>query len=314
MFVTVGNHRELALSAIKEIQACDGGSTIVTTDAESFTCPHPAEMVRTALKLYAGFLSGREETHIPLPSILSPNALPEPQSLSGVCLDLTKEQIEITEVSAPVDAEGNIQIDATQARVLRTLSYNRDSERAAARKQAEEDALKKPQIGQTIPGKGVYLGVWKPKDRSGNSLGKTFAVYAAPEDLTDESGKKLVATFKDTAKRITALRNWHGHDGGDFANDAALYQGLTDGSAIGKWFIPTRDLLVGTDVGGNKVQANNLYASKDKGDFKGTFSRSSLALKEWYWSCTKGAADGSMVWNVRVWNGFTVCDSRDQHR
>jgi hypothetical protein len=156
-----------------------------------------------------------------------------------------------------------------------------------------------PQIGQTIEGKGVYMGIWQPKDRNGKSLGKTFAVYAAPEDLTSESGAKLVATFQDHAKRMTALKGWHGHDGGDFANDAALYKALVDGSAIGKWFIPTRDLLVGTDVDGNKVQADNLYANKDKGDLKGTFTTSGDFLDHWYWSCTEPRDIQSYVWLAR---------------
>jgi hypothetical protein len=75
---------------------------------------------------------------------------------------------------------------------------------------------------------------------------KAFNVFAAPEDLTDESGKKLVATFKDTAQA---------HDGiAELARPRwrrlrrtirRLYWGLSDGSAIGKWFIPTRDLLIG---------------------------------------------------------------------
>jgi hypothetical protein len=151
------------------------------------------------------------------------------------------------------------------------------------------------------------MGVWKPKDRGGKSLGKAFNVFAAPEDLTDESGKKLVATFKDTAQRMTALRNWHGHDGGDFADDTALYWGLSDGSAIGKWFIPTRDLLIGTDVDGNKVQAENLYAGKDKGAFNGTFTTSGDGggrdCPVWYWSCTEPRASRSYVWGARFSDG-----------
>src|SRR5580658_1782334 len=99
-------------------------------------------------------------------------------------------------------------------------------------------------IGEKIEGKGIYIGQWQPKDRTGKSLGKTFALYAAPEDLTDETGKKLTATFRDTANRMTTLKNWHGHDGGDFTNDATIIQGLAHGSAVGKWFIPTKELLV----------------------------------------------------------------------
>ena len=220
-------------------------------------------MVRKALKLYAGFLSGREKTAIPFPTFPRSNDLRELQGISGLCLDLTGEKITITKQTAPADAEGDVRLDTTHTRILRTLSYDKD----AALKQAQLEAPKTPQIGQSA-GKGVYIGVWAPRDRDGRSLGKTFAVYAAPEDLTDASGKRLVATFKDAARELASKRNWHGADGGDFASDTTLYKGLADGSAIGKWFLPTRDLLVGTDIDGKKVQDDNLYAHKDRGDLR----------------------------------------------
>jgi hypothetical protein len=178
------------------------------------------------------------------------------------------------------------------------------------------DTVKLPQIGQAIEGKGVYIGQWQPKDRKGKSLGKTFAVYAAPEDLTDESGRKLVATFQDTAKRMTALRNWHGHDGGDFANDTALYRGLADGSAIGKWFIPTRDLLTGTDLDGNKVQNDNLVAHKDKlGEI--TTSREncgSYDYPNYYWTLSELRGDSGYVWCARLADGGVGWNSKVFHR
>ena len=46
------------------------------------------------------------------------------------------------------------------------------------------------EIGQMVEGKGVYVGEWKPKDRDGRDLGKGFDVYAAPEDVVDNRGKK----------------------------------------------------------------------------------------------------------------------------
>ncbi len=178
---------------------------------------------------------------------------------------------------------------------------------------AQTETLKVPQIGQTIAGKGVYIGQWQPKDRRGRSLGKTFAVYAAPEDLTDASGQKLVATFQDSAKRMTGLRNWHGHDGAGVANDTQLYRGLADGSAIGKWFIPTRDLLVGTDLDGNKVQNDNLVAHKDKlGEI--TTSREgcgSYDYPNYYWSLS-GHRDSSYgVWCARLADGVGAWDFKD---
>jgi hypothetical protein len=168
--------------------------------------------------------------------------------------------------------------------------------------------LQTPQIGQTIPGKGIFAGVWTPKDRDGKSLGNAFNVYAAPEDLTDRSGRKALLTFNDAAKRITALRTWHGHDGGDFANDAAIIQGLADGSAIGKWFIPTRELLT-----------DNLYANQGKGDLKGTFVTNGQGGNRgeypvWYWSCTEHRANKSSVWHTRFSDGDVVWSNRDINR
>jgi hypothetical protein len=162
-----------------------------------------------------------------------------------------------------------------------------------------------PQVGQTAEGKGIYMGVYAPKYRNGKSLGKTFAVYAAPEDLTSESGAKLVATFKDTTKRLTGLKNWHGHDGGDFANDAAIIQGLADGSAVGKWLIPTREILAGTDRNDAKVQDDNLIAHKDKlGAI--TTSRKGCGDYEYpnyYVSSTEHRDYSDLVWCARPADG-----------
>jgi hypothetical protein len=304
MFVRVLNRsssqpRELTLASIKAVEADAVGAAILTQDGAGFYAPHPAEIVRKALTLYTALLGGREEAQVPLPSFSPLSNLPQPQGLAALHLDLTKERIEIVEEIAPVDADGNITLDAGQATV-RTLSYSK----TAAQQQAAE-APKNPQIGQTVEGKGIYMGVWEPKDREGKSLGKTFAVYAAPVDLTDASGRKLVATFKDTAKRMTALRNWHGHDGGDFANDAALYRGLADGTGIGKWFIPTRDLLTGTDLDGNKVQNDNLVAHKDKlGEI--TTSREGCGYYDYpnyYWTLSEPRDNSYYVWCARLADG-----------
>jgi len=288
MFVKVlgsySDTAEVGLPSIAEVHPYGDKTKILTQNDREYWSAHPVDVVRKALTLFAGLLSGREEMQIPFP--LS-NPVPEPQSLNGWCLDLTKNQIELTEESAPIDAKGNIQLNAMQTHV-RILSYDQKP----GSNKSEQDAPKIPQLGQMILGKGIFAGVWTPKDRDGKSLGKAFNVYAAPEDLTDESGKKALLTFKDTAKRITALRNWHGHDGGNFPNDTALYEGLRNGSAVGKWFIPTRDLLT-----------DNLYANKDTGDLKGTFATNGSGLDVWYWSCTEHRDHTSFVWNTRFSDG-----------
>jgi len=159
-------------------------------------------------------------------------------------------------------------------------------------------AIVQAQIGELIPGKGIFVGVWKPKDRDGASLGNAFNVYAAPEDL--RSGRKAPLNFKDTAKRVTALKNWHGHDGGAFANNTALYKALADGSAIGKWFIPTRDLLM-----------DNLYENKDK---IGGFQTSGSGHDIWYWSCTELRDYQSVVWSTRFSDSCGDWTNKDTFR
>jgi hypothetical protein len=289
----------VTLASIKGVEADAAGTAILTQDGAGFYAPHPPCMVRKALTIYAGMLSGREEAQVPLLSLSPLSNLPQPQGLAALHLDLTKERIEIVEEIAPDDPDGNINLDATQDNV-RTLSYAK----TAAQQQAVE-SLKNQQIGQTIDGKGIYMGVWEPKDRAGNSLNRKFAVYAAPEDLTDASGEKALLTFKDTAKRLTSLRNWHGADGGSFANDAALYTALKDGSAIGKWFIPTRDLLTGTDLDGNKVQNDYLVAHKDKlGEI--TTSREgcgSYDYPNYYWTLSEHRDTSDGVWCARLADG-----------
>jgi hypothetical protein len=198
---------------------------------------------------------------------------------------------------------------------LEQESKSLEEQAAQKRQQAAEIRVQLAKLSARA-GKGVYIGQWQPKDRNGKSLGKTCAVYAAPEDLTDKSGRKLVATFKDTAKRMTALRNWHGHDGGDFANDTALYRGLADGSAFGKWFIPTRDLLTGTDLNGNKVQNDNLVAHKDKlGEI--TTAREGCGSYEYpnyYWSLSEHRDVSHGVWCARLADGVGDWDGIDTNR
>src|ERR1700685_2012957 len=89
---------DVVLPAIGEVSSFYGTTKILTLFGKEYSSKHPAEEVRKALTLFAQLLSGREEMQIPFP--LS-NVVPGPQSITGLCLDLTKEKIEITEESAP---------------------------------------------------------------------------------------------------------------------------------------------------------------------------------------------------------------------
>jgi hypothetical protein len=178
----------------------------------------------------------------------------------------------------------------------------------------EAHNLSPSQIGQIIAGEGIYLGQWQPKDRSGNSLGKTYDVFAAPEDLKDPDGSNLLLTYKAAVREVASRRNWHGHNGRLFENDTALHRALKDDTYNGEWFIPTRDLLIGTDVDGRKVQADNLYRHKDTGALKDTFTTSGSGDASWFWSSTELRDYPSGVWSVRFTDGNDLWSFKDNYR
>lgn len=178
-------------------------------------------------------------------------------------------------------------------------------------------AWRKVQPGQLIPGKGIFVGVWSPKDRNGNSLNKTFNLFAAPHDLgLDENGQgtKQILRYNDAVKCVSGIRNLMGHHGADYKNDTKLYVALKDGSYKGEWFIPTLDMIVGTDIDNKKIQADTLFAHKDKDAFKNTFTlaRSSDGAY-WYWSCSERRERPSAVHVVRLSDGYEIWIRKDNN-
>ena len=164
----------------------------------------------------------------------------------------------------------------------------------------------KLEIGQMVEGKGVYIGEWQPKDRDDQSLGKTFDLYAAPQDVVDEQRNKILLTFNDAATHVAGLQNWHGHNGVDLRNDIAVYDAIREGrlEELEKWFIPTREIV-----------KENLYKNKDKGDLKGKFTdkRGSVSA-HWYWSCTEPPGDSSYVYNVNFTDGDDDWDGKGLYK
>lgn len=192
-------------------------------------------------------------------------------------------------------------IKKTKPLAIRTLKEREndlDRLKEELRRQAEE---------------GVFIGRWRPKDRNGNSLGKIFNIFAAPQDLTDTSGRKLILKFDDAVKGVAELKNWHGHDGGNFANDTAVYNAIKEGGYKGEWFIPTRDLLsgcnllMGHDLDRDDLKKDSLYKHRDRGVLKGTFSAEApddLDYPDMYWSCTEHCESQFNVWTVRFSSGY----------
>lgn len=184
-------------------------------------------------------------------------------------------------------------------------------ERAAARTAA---IIAQAKPGELVEGEGIFLCKWEPKDRDGVSLGKVFNVFAAPTDLTDETGKRVFLSYNDTVKAIALLKNWHGHNGVNFENDTALYEALKSGAYKGRWFIPTHEVLKGSDINGNRAQENNLYDCKDKGKLAGTFTTvtsSGFIYLLWYWSSTERRGAPSHVCSVRFSDGYSSWSDKD---
>ncbi len=175
-----------------------------------------------------------------------------------------------------------------------------------------EEDLKNAQPGQTIGKKGIYVGTWAPKDKSGKSLGKTFNIFAAPQDLTDRAGNRVLLTFNEAVKSLSGLKDWHGHDGGNFENDTALYNALKSGSYKGEWFIPTRDILGETRTIKKKDQPNTLYQYKDTGDLKDTLvTTDDSDDAPWHWSCTEDPDDKHCVRNTCFSDGRSEWTHKD---
>jgi len=171
-----------------------------------------------------------------------------------------------------------------------------------------------PDIGQLVEGKGVYVGIWAPEDRDGTSLGEIFDLYAAPEDVQNNKGKRLLLTFNEAVDHVAALQDYYGHDGfnhdgSGLTEDEVLYEALKTGSYKGEWFIPPKDAL-----------KNNLYENHHIGALKGTLMPSKSRtinilirnyLSCWYWSCTGHGS--SSVWIQSFTSGDVSRDPKDTY-
>ncbi|HBR69391.1 MAG TPA: hypothetical protein DEA55_08465 [Rhodospirillaceae bacterium] len=168
-----------------------------------------------------------------------------------------------------------------------------------------------PDVGKLIQGKGINLGTWEPKGKDGRTLGKIFDLYAAPEDIRNNSGPVLM-NLNNAVKHVADLKNYHGHDGGNFANDNAILEAaINDPKALAKWFIPTKEILHGKTSGGDKIQTKNLYDYRNIGDFKNTFiAKNGSRPAGWYCSLTEIPDYPSLYYSVPFVYGSDACMER----
>ncbi len=157
------------------------------------------------------------------------------------------------------------------------------------------------QIGQTVDDKGVFIGTWEPRDKKGKSLGKIFNVYAAPEDMTNDDDEKLMLTFNDAAKHVAAMKDWHSHDGGDYASEDALLKALKKDTYKGEWFIPPLEIMATRDPAGEFNKLGMLTVARNVGALADTFEKlDGVPTSQMYWTSTETPTDPDYVQYVDV--------------
>lgn len=145
-----------------------------------------------------------------------------------------------------------------------------------------------PEAGETVPGKGVYIGRWNMAGEGENPV--EFDFFAAPEDTVDRDGQRLLTDFNDASRHVGRLGVWHGYKGADYESETALSRSMRTGRYNGEWVIPPWWLL------------KHLEKNKDKGDFKDTFLQTGgYACR--YLSCTQKENVSDKIWLRDFSNG-----------
>lgn len=149
---------------------------------------------------------------------------------------------------------------------------------AESEKQRQEDKrLKELQIGDEVPGGDIFFGTWSPKDLLGNSLGKTFNLFAQPEDIS-------VEVFVDLCDRVRRMPKSLKKS---FCESNEFYDALRSAASRVGYFIPPLEVL------------SILYQSRNEGCLKGTFAPKASGLDHCYWSSTRNVGD---PWQVLCQN------------
>ena len=147
----------------------------------------------------------------------------------------------------------------------------------------------------------IYVDTRLLTGPDGNGIGP-FHIFAAPVDLNlFPTGRRTLWTPHQAAIKLVTRRHWLGHIGCkfDFPDyEQQLIEGLKCGSAVGKWFIPTREILCGRNADGTKLWPQNIYDLRHTGRFKGSFAADGSGRAPWYLSCTVHRDEPECVWAV----------------
>jgi hypothetical protein len=250
---------------------------------------------------------------------VAPPSVPEPEAVEYAVMP---KALRISAASfkghAPVSDDEVEKVLVAEVFPISAAINKEERLKEAAQKKAEEEAKKNLRPGYQAGDKGIFVATIEHKDRSGKSI--KLNLFSMPEDLypSDTSGKNC-RTFVDTAKEIGNRRDGLKLDPENY--EKGLIAALEDGSAFGKWIIPLREWVDGKDRDGKAVaglEKNNLYALRDIGDFKGTFTTEDKApspmIPNRYWSCTERRDGSTLVWYVRFSDGDGGWDDKDYGR
>jgi hypothetical protein len=152
-------------------------------------------------------------------------------------------------------------------------------------------------------------------DGTGDKLGR-FNIFSAPQDFdVASSGRRKLLSFGEAAEELGTQRDYLGRKTCRFGfkrYEEQLAAGLRNGSAVGKWFIPTIQILYGRELppimqlfwDGSKVPPDNLFGLRNTGDLKDTFCTAvsnygqAMHQASLSWSCSKFPGDPWSTWVV----------------
>ncbi len=168
-------------------------------------------------------------------------------------------------------------------------------------------------VGKFYKGEGIFIGEWSPKDTEGESLNKTFNLFAAPKDLVGAT------TFNKTIEKISKLNIYQNYPCAALKNDTDLYNAIINDTYKGEWFIPTMPILIGNEnlltSNDNIISSGSLYIIKDERALKGTFNSINKGAGDFshcYWSITEDGLNPISIGNVDFLNGDEDWDLGDE--
>jgi hypothetical protein len=163
-----------------------------------------------------------------------------------------------------------------------------------------------------IRAEDIYVGIYAPTDAKGKSLGKTYHLFAAPQ-------LQGTRTFNKTSEYLGASS-----DGFKAKNPVSYHKDLETALAIGgsgiegKRFIPALDIVNGSDpnkLNGEKTRPGaNLFALKETGDFKGSYTLTGSVLAKYVLSSSPPPDYPSLVRFADLSDGHDVWLNKDYYR